>query len=223
MNGGGLQISLGPKVVFEIAGIPFTNTLITGFVISLIIVGVGILISRRATVVPGRLQALAEMFIVGVVGLIDGIMPNQGRRYLPMIGTIFLFIGFSNLIGTVPFMVSPTSDINVTVSYAIVVFLVSQYVGVKSKGIWPYIKAYFQPVFVMAPLNIISELAKPVSHAFRLFGNMLAGAIIIAIAMYFIPWVIPVALMGWFNLFSGFIQAFIFGILAIVYISVQED
>lgn len=215
-------MQLGPKVVFTLAGMPFTDTFLTGVIISILIFIAGVLIGRSAKMIPGRWQMVVEMFISSFVDLIDGLMPNQGRKYFPMVGTILLFIGVSNLASTIPFVVSPTADINTTAAYALVVFIVSHYVGMCSKGVWPYIKGYFQPIFFMAPLNIIGELARPISHAFRLFGNMLAGGIILAIAMQFVPWLLPVPLMGWFNLFQGLIQAFIFGMLAIVYISVQK-
>lgn len=215
-------MQLGPKVVFTLAGMPFTDTFLTGVIISVLLVMAGVFISRSIKMVPGRWQMVMEMFIGGFVDLIDGLMPDHGRKYFPMIGTILLFIGVSNLASTIPFVVSPTADINTTAAYALVVFIVSHYVGMRSKGVGSYIKGFFQPIFLMAPLNIIGELARPVSHAFRLFGNMLAGGIILAIAMQFVPWLLPVPLMGWFNLFQGVIQAFIFGMLSIVYISVQK-
>ena len=215
-------MQLGPQVVFTIAGMSFTDTFLTGVIISVLLVISGILISRNAKMIPGRWQMLLEMFMIAFSDLIEGLMPNHSRKFFPMIGTIILFIGVSNLVSTIPFVVSPTADINTTAAYALVVFIVSHYVGMRSQGVGPYIKGFFQPIFFMAPLNIIGELAKPLSHAFRLFGNILAGGIILAIAMQFVPWLLPVPLMGWFNLFQGLIQAFIFGMLSIVYISVQK-
>ena len=217
-----MELQIGPQEIFRLAGVPITDTMITGFVISVILIISAFLISRHLKEKPGRVQAAAEMFVEGFISLIDGIMPGEGRKYFPMIGTILLYIGASNLVGVVPYVNNPTADINTTVAYALVVFLVSHYAGIKTKGLGSYIKGYFEPIPFIAPLNIIGEFAKPVSHAFRLFGNMVGGGIILAIAMDKAPWLFPVPLMAWFDLFAGVIQAFIFTMLAIVYTSVQR-
>ncbi len=169
---------------------------------------------------------IMELFVNTFQGLIDGIMPGEGRKYMPMVGTILLFIGLSNLSGFIPFVSSPTSDINTTLAYAVLVFLVTHAVAIREKGLGAYLKGFAEPSIVMLPMNLIGELAKPVSHAFRLFGNMVGGGILIAIVIMLVPgWIIPfhVALNAWFNFAQGLIQAFIFGMLTVVYISVQKS
>ncbi len=220
------MLNPGPKVVFELLGLPITDTLITSWFVSLVILIAGILIGRNLKLVPGRTQMVMELFFTGFEGLIDGIMPGEGRKYMPMVGTILLFIGLSNLSGFIPFVNSPTSDINTTVAYAGLVFLVTHAVAIREKGIGGYLKSFAEPSIIMLPMNIIGEISKPVSHAFRLFGNMVGGGILIAIVVMLIPgWIFPfhIALNAWFNLAQGLIQAFIFAMLTVVYISVQKS
>ena len=100
------------------------------------------------------------------------------------------------------------------------VFLYSQYLGIKRKGVGTYIKGFFEPIFLMFPMNVLGELAKSISHSFRLFGNVVGGGIIITLLYQFFPWFIPVPLHFWFDIFSAFIQVLIFGMIAISYISV---
>jgi F-type H+-transporting ATPase subunit a len=215
-------LKIGPQVVFEIAGMPITNTLIVAWGITLFLIIVAFVISRNVKVIPGRLQATAELLLVTFEDFIEGMMPGEGRKWLPLIATILLFIGCSNLIGIIPFVDNPTADINTTVAYGLMVFFIAHVTSIRSKGIGGYIKAYFEPLPFLVPLNVIGELAKPVSHSFRLFGNMIGGGIILAILMKFAPWIIPVPLMFWFDLFAGVVQAFIFTMLTIVYIAVLK-
>lgn len=215
-------MEIGPKVVFEIAGLPFTNTFLTAVVISLLIMVIGMIISSNIKMVPGRLQATAEIIITTFYDNIEGMMPGRGRQYLPLVMTILLFIGFSNLSGVIPMVENPTGDINITVALAAMVFVIAHAGSIKSKGIVEYIKGYFSPIPFLFPLNIIGELAKPVSHSMRLFGNMVGGGIIMTVIMTFIPWIIPVPLIFWFDVFAGVLQAFIFTMLTIVYIAVLK-
>jgi F-type H+-transporting ATPase subunit a len=164
---------------------------------------------------------VAELFIEAIIDLIEGMMPNQGKKFLSLIATIALYIGVSNLIGIIPAVPNPTADLNTTLGIALIVFVATHYYGLEKKG-FEYIKEFAEPSIALLPLNIIGELAKPISLAFRLFGNMAGGGVILAIIAMFAPWVIPVPLIAWFDLFVGAIQAFIFTMLAIAYISVAR-
>lgn len=216
---------LGPQVVFYLFGnekLPVTDTLLTAWGITLVLIILGFVVSRSVKVVPGRFQATFEVLLDTFEGYIEGMMPGEGRRWLPLIMTILLFIGFSNLIGIIPMMPNPTADINTTVAYGLMVFLISHATSIRSKGIGEYLKGYFSPNPILFPLNLIGELAKPVSHSFRLFGNMVGGGIILALLMVSVKWLIPVPLIFWFDIFAGVVQAFIFTMLTIVYIAVLK-
>ncbi len=118
----------------------------------------------------------------------------------------------------------PTDDLNTDLGFGLFVFLLAQGLGIYKKGLWKYIKSYFEPVAFLMPLNVIGELAKPVSHSFRLFGNIMGGGILIAILSWLLKYfVAPAFLWGYFGLFVGLIQAFVFMMLAIAYISAATD
>jgi F-type H+-transporting ATPase subunit a len=126
------------------------------------------------------------------------------------------------MLGVIPFLSEPTKDLNTPLAYGILGFFISHYAGIRTKGFKQYASEYFQPMFFMAPLNIIGELSKVVSISFRLFGNIMGGAIIITVVGHLVySLVLPPLLMAFFGLFVGTIQAFVFTMLTLVYISVQ--
>lgn len=133
-----------------------------------------------------------------------------------------MFLLLSNWLGIIPYLEEPTKDLNTPLSLGIMGFAIAHYAGIKSKGFKEYAKEYFQPMFFMMPLNLIGELSKIVSISFRLFGNIMGGAIIILVVSYLTYSVIlPPFLNAFFGLFVGTIQAFVFTMLTLVYISVQ--
>ena len=139
-----------------------------------------------------------------------------------MICALFMFLALSNWLGILPHLEEPTKDLNTPLSLAILGFIVSHYEGIRTKGFKKYSAGYFEPFFFMFPLNIIGELAKVVSISFRLFGNIMGGAIIIMVISHLCySLVMPPALNFFFGLFVGSIQAFVFTMLTVVYISIQ--
>ena len=135
---------------------------------------------------------------------------------------LFLFLWLSNIWGIIPFFSEPTKDLNTPLSLGILGFIIAHYSGIRAKGLKAYLSQYFEPFFFMAPLNIIGELAKVVSISFRLYGNIMGGSIIIIVVGHLIySLVLPPFLNAFFGLFVGTIQAFVFTMLTLVYISVQ--
>jgi F-type H+-transporting ATPase subunit a len=133
-----------------------------------------------------------------------------------------MFLVISNWIGILPHLEEPTKDLNTPLGLGIMGFIIAHYAGIKSKGIKMYLKEYCAPIFFMMPLNVIGELAKVVSISFRLFGNIMGGSIIILVVSYLTYSVLlPPFLYAFFGIFVGTIQAFVFTMLTIVYISVQ--
>jgi F-type H+-transporting ATPase subunit a len=152
----------------------------------------------------------------------DALDKEMAKKYAPLICALFMFLLLSNWIGIVPYMHEPTKDLNTPLSLGLLGFVISHYVGIKTKGFKGYIKTYFDPFFFMMPLNVIGELAKVVSISFRLFGNIMGGSIIIMVVSYLVYSVlIPPFLNAFFGIFVGAIQAFVFTMLTLVYISVQ--
>ena len=214
------------QLIFTIAGYKLTLNLevmlMTWIVIGLLIVFGWLCASRRA-IVPNRFQIVGELLVSKLYELTEDAMGKTlARTYAPMIVALFMFLVLCNWIGIIPHMEEPTKDLNTPLSLGIMGFVIAHYVGIKEKGFKIYIKSYFEPVFFLMPLNVIGELAKIVSISFRLFGNMMGGAIIILVVSHLcFSILLPPFLNAFFGLFVGTIQAFVFTMLTVVYISVQ--
>ena len=185
------------------------------------------LVSRAATkkmqLVPTGSQNAMEAFIGGVIAIgADTMGEANSRRYMPLIGTIGLVVLFSNLIGVIPGFESPTSNINFTLSLAIIVFVYCNYLGIKVNGFIKYFAHFMGPIPLLAPLmfpiEIISHISRIISLSFRLFGSIRGDDMFLMVLLMLVPWILP--LPGFFLLTAfGFLQAFIFMILTYVYIA----
>jgi F-type H+-transporting ATPase subunit a len=194
----------------------------TWIVIGLLVV-FGLATSRRRSLLPRPIQVLGEILVAQLYNLTeDALGADLARKYAPLISALFLFLLASNWLGIIPHLEEPTKDLNTPLSLGIMGFVIAHYVGIKTKGFKAYIKEYFEPMFFMMPLNLIGELAKIVSISFRLFGNIMGGSIIILVVSYLTYSIIlPPFLNAFFGLFVGTIQAFVFTMLTVVYISTQ--
>ncbi|MGB9442546.1 MAG: F0F1 ATP synthase subunit A [Desulfobacterales bacterium] len=196
--------------------------LMTWIVFALLII-IGLCASNKKSILPRPIQALGELIVSLLYELTeDALGKDLAKTYAPLICALFMFLLFSNWLGIIPHLEEPTKDLNTTLGLGIMGFVIAHYAGIKSKGIKAYLKEYFQPIFFMMPLNLIGELAKIVSISFRLFGNIMGGSIIILVVSYLTySVVLPPFLYAFFGLFVGTIQAFVFTMLTVVYISVQ--
>ena len=194
----------------------------TWIVFALLIV-LGLFASYKRKILPRPVQALGELIVSLLYGLTEDALGKElAKTYAPLICALFMFLLLSNWLGIIPHLEEPTKDLNTTFGLGIMGFFIAHYAGIKSKGFKAYIKEYFQPIFFMMPLNLIGELAKIVSISFRLFGNIMGGSIIILVVSHLTYSVIlPPFLYAFFGLFVGTIQAFVFTMLTVVYISVQ--
>jgi F-type H+-transporting ATPase subunit a len=199
------------------------EVIVMTWIVMAIIILFGYLATRKRSTIPGSFQIFGELFALKLYELCeDALGAKMAKTYAPLITTLFLFLLLCNWIGIIPHMEEPTKDLNTTLSLGVLGFVVAHYVGIKSKGLKAYLKEYCEPMFFMAPLNVISELAKIVSISFRLFGNIMGGAIIILVVSYLCYNVLlPPFLYAFFGLFVGAIQAFVFTMLTVVYIAVQ--
>jgi F-type H+-transporting ATPase subunit a len=196
--------------------------LMTWIVIAVLFV-FGFFATRNRNRLPGPVQALGELFVSSLYALTeDALDKKMAKTYAPLICALFMFLLLCNWIGMIPHLHEPTKDLNTPLSLGLMGFVIAHYVGIKTKGFKKYAKEYFEPIFFMMPLNLIGELAKIVSISFRLFGNIMGGAIIILVVSYLTYSIIlPPFLVAFFGIFVGAIQAFVFTMLTVVYISVQ--
>jgi F-type H+-transporting ATPase subunit a len=178
------------------------------------------LITRRMSgdVSMSRWQNLMEILVQGIIKEIDHVSPDDPRRFLPFIGTLFLFILVSNIFSVVPGYLAPTASLSTTAALAACVFVSVPYFGIRKKGLKGYLKQYIQPTVFMLPFNIMGELSRTLALAVRLFGNIMSGMKIVAILMALVPLFFPVVMQA-LGLLTGVIQAYIFAVLAMVYIA----
>ncbi len=189
-------------------------------VVDAIMIVCAIVIVRSLRRVPGRLQGFFEIVHELFGGIVRETLGKHANRHLPTIITLFFFIWISNLIGVIPTLSEPTRDVNVPFGQMLVMIFIVHFEAIRVKGIRSYIKEYFEPFFIMFPLNVIGEVAKGVSLSFRLFGNISGGAIIILVVSYLFKYlVLPVGLNLFFGIFVGTVQAFVFTMLAMTYIA----
>jgi len=201
------------------------DTVTTAWVAMAAIILLAFVITRKLDIIPDSFQTVTEMVMGFLEGLVKNEMGKDGLKHLPLIASLFLFILFSNLEGQLPWrllplpgeMASPTNDINTTAGLALVVSIYYIGAGILEKG-FGYFKHYLQPMWFMFPFNLLEDFTRPLSLSLRLFGNILAGELIILILISLVPIFAPVPMML-FELFIAFIQAYIFAVLATSYIA----
>jgi F-type H+-transporting ATPase subunit a len=199
------------------------EVLVMTWIVFMLLIVLGIFTTRKKSILPRPIQALGELIVSLLYGLTeDALGKDHSEKYAPLVCALFMFLLASNWLGIIPHLEEPTKDLNTTLGLGLMGFVIAHYAGIKSKGFKAYAKEYFQPIFFMMPLNLIGELAKIVSISFRLFGNIMGGSIIILVVSYLTySIVLPPFLYAFFGLFVGTIQAFVFTMLTVVYISVQ--
>lgn len=197
-----------PQVAFTIFGVPVRDTVISTWIMIALIVA--------AIVAARRWPTVLEMLVDFLSSTISDVMGRPAEPYLPFLGALAIFIAFSNIIGVVPFVVTPTRDINTPLALALTVFFSVHYFGIRAKGAVGYLKGLASPIF-MLPLEVISQLSRTLSLTLRLFGNIMSTELIVAVIFALVPLLVPLPLVG-FSMFTGLLQAYIFTALATVYI-----
>lgn len=180
------------------------------------------LASRRLSLIPGRRQTVLEVLFETFENLLVDIIGEPGKKFLPMIGTVGLFIFCCNLLGLVPGFMSPTSKLNVTLGCALTVFVYYHWQGIKAQGLLKYLKHFAGPIPLLAPLmfpiELISHFSRPLSLSVRLFGNIFAEELLIVVIASILPFLLPLPFMV-VAIFTGAIQAFVFVLLTCIYVS----
>ena len=215
-----MELTPDSTIVFEPWGFPINATIVNTWIIMAVLTVVSMLITRklRPDVPPNRWRTMLEVIVQGIQSQIEEISRRPSRHLLHFVGTLFLFIATSNLMLVVPGFDPPTASLSTTAALALSVLIAVPLFGITSRGVGGYLKTYLQPSVIMLPFNIISEFSRGISLAIRLYGNIMSGAVIAAILLSVAPFFFPVV-MDVLGLLTGLIQAYIFAILATVYIS----
>ncbi len=178
------------------------------------------LITRRFTTghTRSRWQNLLEIVVTGIARQIEEVGLRHPKKYLGFLGTLFLFIAMASLCTVIPGFHPPTGSLSTTAALALCVLVAVPMFGIGDQGLGGYLKSYIKPTVIMLPFNLISEISRTLALAVRLFGNMMSGAMILAILLTITPFVFPVVMTA-LGLLTGMVQAYIFSILAAVYIA----
>lgn len=214
------QISPDQVIFWEWGPLALNATLVfTWGVMVLMTVGSWLVTRRLQTGVElPRWQNLLEVLVDGMRRQIRDIGQEEAGPYLPFIGTLFLFIAVSNLLSIVPGFVPPTASLSTTAALALCVFVAVPAYGIRRQGLGGYLRRYIQPTPLMLPFHVIGEFSRTLALAVRLFGNIMSGGKIVAILLMIVPFIFPVV-MQVLGLLTGLIQAYIFAVLAMVYIA----
>jgi F-type H+-transporting ATPase subunit a len=241
-----IHISVAPETLFTVGPVHVTNSMFTMFIVMFVLVVVGTVIARGAKLVPGRWQGLFEVVAEFILDLVESTGGRAfGRRLFPLVGGIFIFIAIANYVGVlpgvgtigfyppspeghselVPIFRAPNSDLNMTLAMALLTFSLVQIVGIRMHGVAGRIKHMANPPFIL-PIEIVSELGRIISLSARLFGNVFAGEVLLAV-MYALANAVKIAIVPLFvpvififlELLFGTIQALVFALLTAIYIT----
>lgn len=215
-----MTISPDSIILWQSGPVRVSATLVFTWLVMAILVLGSWLVTRRlttATAIP-RGQNLLEILVDGMREQIREVTGHAPDRYLPFIGTLFLFISVSNVLAIVPGFWPPTGSLSTTAALALCVFVAVPMFGIADLGVWGYLKTYVQPNVLLLPFNVLGELTRTVALAVRLFGNVMSGSMIAATVLAIAPLFFPIV-MSALGLLIGLIQAYIFSVLALVFIA----
>lgn len=215
-----MRLSPDDVIYWQYGVVTVNNTIVTTWGL-MFLMTIGAMRITRNLVTEGpisRWQGFLEIVVTTIQEQIKEVGLHNPKKYLGFIGTLFLFIAVSNLCAIIPGYVPPTSSLSTTTALAISVFVAVLYFGIQAQGLVGYLKSYLEPTFIMLPFNIISEFSRTFALAIRLFGNMMSGTMIVGILLTIAPLFFPIV-MDLLGLLTGIVQAYIFSILATVYIA----
>ena len=213
---------LASAVLFHLGPVPITRPVATTWVIMAVLTLVPWFVTRRLARHPDRRQAVLELIVTGIMGQIEEVTRKDPRPFLPVLGTLFIFLVTANLSGVLPGVEAPTGKLETPAALAFIVFASVHFFGVRARGPLGYLASFAKPKLVMLPLNIVSEITRTFSLMVRLFGNVMSGEFIIALIVAFAGLFVPIPLMA-LEILVGVVQAYIFTILATVFIASAVD
>ena len=215
-----MRLSPDERIFWQSGFLKLNATIAFTWGLILVLVVGSILITRKLSTETkrSRWQNLLEIIVSGIEQQIQEVGLGQPRKYLGFLGTLFLFVAAASLCTMIPGYEPPTGSLSTTAALALCVFVAVPFFGIAEQGMGDYFKSYVEPTFIMLPFNIISEVSRTLALAVRLFGNMMSGAMIIGILLTITPFLFPIV-MTVLGLLTGMVQAYIFFILASVYIA----
>jgi F-type H+-transporting ATPase subunit a len=208
---------LTAQVLFHVGPVPITAPVVVTWGLMAALTVASLLGTRKLRLNPGRGQAALELLISAVQAQIRETLRTDPKPYLPFLATLFIFIASANLLALVPGIEPPTAHLETDAALAVIVFFAVHYYGVRVRGLGGYLADFARPTWIMLPLNLLSEVTRTFSLMVRLFGNIMSGVFVIGIVLSLVGLIVPIPFMA-LELLTGLIQAYIFTVLAMVFI-----
>lgn len=209
---------LGSAPLFELGPLAITGTVVTTWAIMAALAACAWALTRRLAIEPSALQTTVEGVIETIESAVAEVAPRDSARLLPFVGTLWIFLVVANLSSVLPGVDAPTDDLSATAALALLVFLSTHWYGVRIVGVRAYMRHYVTPSPILLPFHLVSEISRTVALAMRLFGNMMslemAALLVLLVAGFLVP--IPILML---HIVEALVQAYIFGMLALIYIS----
>lgn len=197
--------------------IPVPQSVVITWIVMAFLVILSIIFTRNLQIVPKGKQALLETLMGMIYRLFYGILGEKGKKYIPYLTTVLLYLAVANMVGLVG-LTPPTKDLNTTAGLAIMSILLVQFAGIRQRGVGGWLKHFSHPMALITPMNILELAIKPVSLCMRLFGNILGAYIVMELIIFCVPAVVPLAASLYFDIFDGILQAYIFCFLTSLFI-----
>ena len=213
---------LASAVLFHLGPVAITRPVVTTWVIMAVLTLGSWFVTRRLTPLPDRRQAVVELVVTGIMGQVEEVIRKDPRPFLPILGTLFIFLVAANLSGVLPAVQAPTGTLETPAALALIVFGSVHFFGLRARGPVGYLASFAKPKAIMLPLNIVSEITRTFSLMIRLFGNVMSGEFIIALIVGLSGLFVPIPLMA-LEILVGLVQAYIFTTLATVFIGAAVD
>lgn len=205
------------EILFRLGPVEISDVVVITWVLMLVLTAISALATRKLEMRPGRLQAVLELIVDGIGSQIHAVAGRDPAPFVPLLGTLFIFLVCANLVGLLPGLQSPTAHLETPAALGIAIFLAGPIYGIYFQGLGGYLKSFVSPNFLMLPINIISEISRHFSLVVRLFGNMSSHELVLAILLSLAGFLLPVPFMA-LGVLIGVIQAYIFWILSTVFI-----
>ena len=213
------RVTFFPQTIFSAGPVQITDTVITTWIVIVVISALSFLATRRLTLKPSVFQEVLEAVFEAVERTVKDVLPVEPWEAVPVLGTIWILIGFSNLIGLLPILRTPTADLNTTFAFAVISYSMTHVFGIKTRGIRGYLSHYKEPTWLLLPIHLMAEVTRTIALAVRLFGNMLSGEMIAVILLGIVGFLAPIP-FDLLHIVIGLIQAYIFGVLTLVFIAI---
>jgi F-type H+-transporting ATPase subunit a len=208
---------LATTIVFHVGPVGVTRPVLTTWAIMLVLTVASWATTRSLALIPTRRQAVLEILVTGIESQISEVIRGDARPLLPLLGTLFIFLLAANISGILPGVQAPTAHIETPAALALIVFLAVHVFGIRARGLIGYLGSFARPKLIMLPLNILAEITRTFSLMVRLFGNIMSGEFLIALVLALAGLFLPIPLMA-LELLIGVVQAYIFTVLATVFI-----